>query len=148
MAAYLTRAEALLRLDAYLVDADTADLLTEPDLRAASDELDSLAPFVGRRPEEQERQFPREIDGELQASVPEAILDWVALRALQLSADEEPAIRSESAGRVSVTYENPKETQNAKRMARLLDLWLSHGGHSHNVVLDSLTFRLPNGDWW
>jgi hypothetical protein len=130
MAAYLTADQAIDRLiDRFGIDADAAAVVSEGDVDAASDYLDHHAPFNGTRPEDQERQFPREDDaGELQA-IPAAVLDWVALRAYQISADVEPAVKSESAGRVSVTYENPKDSQTSRRMANLLAPHLSSKGY-------------------
>jgi hypothetical protein len=94
-------------------------VLTAGDLEVASDELDANAPFVGTRPEGQHRQFPREGEEE----VPPAVLDWVALRALQLSSDEEPAVKHERAGRVGVTYLHGKVSQNERRArARIVPL--------------------------
>lgn len=119
---YLTLDTAIPRLVAYNVDESALDTLTEPDLRLASDEVDSKGPFLGARPEDQERQFPR-LDpetGEAEASVPDAVLDWVALRALQIATDEAPAVRSEGAGRVSVSYFAPKVPQIERRMSALL----------------------------
>lgn len=120
---YLTKAQAVTRLEAYDIATESAALITDPDLRMASDELDdSKGPFRGERPYDQERQFPR-VDpdtGDPEATVPEAVFDWVALRAYQIAIDEAPAVKSEGAGRVSVSYFAPKVPQIERRMCALI----------------------------
>ena len=127
MAPYLTRSEALLRLEAYGLDADATDVVTEPDLLAASNDLDKQGPFVGvPAAEDQERAFPRDDDTE----PPDEVLFWVALRAYQLAANTAPPVISTGAGRVNVTYSRPKPSQVERRMERLLDPYLSHNASS------------------
>ena len=102
------------------------------DLDVASDDLDEARPFVGWKfNSEQDREWPRSFDGNLNPSlIPEAVLDWVSLRALQLSTDEEPPVKSEGAGGVSVSYATAKLSQSAKRMERLLSPYLRKTGRS------------------
>lgn len=124
---YLTTEEARVRLSDYGITPGLPD--GQPfagDLRAASEDLDSLAPFTGFAYPEQEREFPR--IG--QDSVPDGVLDWVALRALQLSADEEPAVRSEGAGGVRVEYLYGKYALSERRMSALLEPYLLRTGSS------------------
>jgi hypothetical protein len=131
MAPYLTRSEALLRLEAYGLTAEQTDVITEPDVESASDDLDGLAPFNGARPATQARQFPRmdaELDAEDNPIIPAAILNWVALRAYEVAANVAPPIRSTGAGRVSVTYDRPKPNQVERRMERLIDPYLLKRG--------------------
>lgn len=127
---YLTKAEAVTRLEAFNITTASANLVTDADLRIASNDLDERAPFLGERPYDQERQFPRldpETD-EAELSVPDEILDWVALRAHSLATNEVPAVRSEGAGRVSVSYFSPKPGPNARRMASMLAPYLRKTG--------------------
>lgn len=99
--------------------------LTHGDLAIASSNLDGRAPFVGEKNDEyQLHQFPR--DGE--DDVPEAILDYVALRAFALATNDKPAVSSERADEVSVTYRSPKRSQTEKRMARLVAPYLRRVG--------------------
>lgn len=131
MASYLTTIDAELRLDdRYGITAT----ISQGDIDAASDELDSMMPFVGYRystdTDVQTRQFPRAttLDGDTEGEVPPRILDWVALRAYQLATDEGPAVTSEGAGGVSVSYANPKVSQTEKRMMGLLSPYLRRVG--------------------
>lgn len=121
MSAYLTPTEAASRLSRYGI----TQTVEEGDLDAASGQLDALAPFFGDKTDSaQENEFPRDGD----TVVPDAVLDWVALRAYQLSTDEGPPVERESAGRVSSTYALPKLSQTEKRMGALLHPYLSHVG--------------------
>ena len=129
---YLTKAEAVSRLTdeetGYGLTPEEAGVITGGDLRLASDQLDGLAPFVGRRTDTiQEREWPRDMlllrpDSEL--TIPDAVLDWVALKALDLANEHEPGVRSESAGKVSVSYSEPKRSQLERRMAGLIEPYL------------------------
>lgn len=98
------------------------------DLVIASRELDAR-PLVGEAYDAtaQSLAFPRSytVPGDEAGMVPEAILDWVALRAYQLATEDEPAVASESAGRVSVSYFRPKISQLERRMRRLLAPYLA-----------------------
>ena len=128
-APYLTRAEAASRLTdpetGYGFTAEEAGVISGGDLRAASDELDAMGPFVDSPSDPtQERQWPRNAPGSSGPGMPDAVLDWVALRAYQLSSDDEPPVRSEGAGGVSVSYAVPKLSQSGKRMERLLAPYL------------------------
>lgn len=135
---YLTKQQAVARL----VDADTgfgisaevADQITGGDLRLASDELDDMGPFKGSPlSESQDREWPRAggfgsgIRG-IFSGTPQSILDWVALRAFQLATEDEPAVSSEGAGGVSVSYALPKRSQLERRMERLLSPYLLKTG--------------------
>lgn len=120
MSAYLETQSARERLADYEM-TPAEELPTAGDLRAASAALDALAPFAGAKTDPaQEKEFPR--NGE--EVVPDEVLDWVALRAYQLSRDEEPPVKSEGAGRVSVTYLYGKLSSTERRMMHLLDEWL------------------------
>lgn len=115
----MTSLEAELRLsDRY--DIDTS--LTTGDVDAASGDLDAYALVGGKYDVDQDSAFPRSvtIEGDTAGEVPERALDWVALRAYQLATDEGPAVTSEGAGGVSVSYAAPKLSQTEKRMRRLL----------------------------
>jgi len=124
VAPYLDNTEIATRL---LDRFDITAVIVKADADIASSELDAAGPFIGEKLDTvtpQALQFPRDTnpDGTDNADeeIPPPVLDWVALRAFQLSTDEDPAVKSESAGRVSVTYADPKPSQNEVRMARLL----------------------------
>ncbi len=120
---YLTEEQARARLAEYGI---APDVLTRGDLRVASNELDVM-PLIGERyADGQGRAFPRSVTrpGDVEGEIPGAVLDWIALRAYQLSSDEDPTVTSEGAGSVSVSYARPKLSQTEKRMARLLAPYL------------------------
>jgi hypothetical protein len=111
MPPYLTATEITTRLSTrFGIEVE----ITDGDADIAASDLDSQAPFVGYPTDDgQEREFPR--DGETEP--PAAILDWVALKALELSREHEPGLRSESAGRASQAYSEPKRSQLERRMS-------------------------------
>jgi hypothetical protein len=111
--AYLTADQIIDRLeDRFGLTAEVLD----GDAAIASADLDKL-PFVGVKTDStQAHEFPRYPETE----VPDAILDWVALRAYQLSVDDEAAVQSESAGKVSVSYFRAKRSQTERRMEALV----------------------------
>lgn len=137
MAAYLTETEALERLAAYGID----DSPTQGDLLAASLELDSMGPWAGETPEDQELQFPRldaPLDEDDNPIIPEAILDAVALIAYSLYSDDEPPITSETFfGHHSVTYASPKEDQNARRVRALISPYRSEDAAAGSLEVAS-----------
>lgn len=120
--AYLTAEQAAQRLyDRYNINAE----LVQADVDIASYALDDMGPFVGNKYVDDGTQveaFPRTttVVGDTEGVAPERVLDWVALKAYELATNEAPPVKSESAGRVSVTYELPKVSQNQKRMYRLI----------------------------
>lgn len=115
MAPYLTADEIIDRLEERF-GYQEAEIL-DGDADAASDDLDSMGPFLGLKAvSTQEREFPRYGT----AAVPPRVLDWIALRAYQLATDDEAPVSSESAGRVSVSYFRPKLSQAERRMRNLL----------------------------
>lgn len=101
--------------------------LVPGDVEAASESLDRLGPFIGTKQiSDQDRAFPRSVtpDGEeAGVDVPGAVLDAVALLALNLQDDTTP-VQSEGAGGVSVTYAVPKVSVNARRVENLLEPYL------------------------
>lgn len=101
---YLTPEAAAARLTAIgIASTPTAPLLT-----LASDEVDAAGPFIGGKTVfDQPRQFPRFPD----TTVPDAVLDYVALRAAELSIEPEAPVTSEGAGGVSVSYATPKKSR-------------------------------------
>lgn len=100
---YLTPTEATLRLiGRYGIEAT----LYMGDVLAASEDLRERGPFVETV----------DLDGEL----PDALLDWVALRSYQLSEDDDPAIQSEGVRGTSVTYARPMQSQTERRLERLI----------------------------
>lgn len=132
MASYLTNTDAQARLSSRFSITAT---LAPADLDVASDELDSLAPFIGNKQATdgtQPRQFPRDANPDgtenTDTAVPEAILDAVALLAYQAVEDEGPAIKSESALDKSVQYSTPKTTQTSRRILALVSPYLKRVG--------------------
>ncbi len=118
MPSYLTRQQIEDRLlSRFSVDAS----VSTGDAEIASDELDAMTPFSGYKTDsEQTRQFPRNGD----TVVPDAVLDWVALQALELADEHEPGVRAEGAGKANVSYSEPKRSQLERRMAGLLAPYL------------------------
>lgn len=129
MAAYLTTDEAAARLyGRYSINAE----INEGDLAAASDELDGLGPWIGQRQvSTQDRAFPRSVnpsqfltnwtfDTNTDTTVPDRILDAVALLAYHVSSDEGPAVTSMSVLDRSVTYATPKISQTMARVQALV----------------------------
>lgn len=122
MPPYLTNAQIQARLSTRFSVSAT---ITAGDADIASAELDAAGPFIGEKQSTtQERAFPRSLnpDGSenTDPAIPEPVLDWVALRAFQLSEDEAPAVTSESALGFRASYANPKLSQSQARMIRLL----------------------------
>ncbi len=108
-APYLTGADASARLLArFGITATVGDGYAE----MASDEADEEGPFVGLPYSPiQDREFPRTYlaPGDSVGVVPDAVLDFVALRAAHLSQLSPAApIQSHSVGEVSRTYASPK----------------------------------------
>lgn len=107
---YLTPGESQIRLlNRYNIDK--APMIG--DLVSASEELREHAPFVA--------------DVDLD-NPPDALLDWVALRALVLSEDEPGAVVEDSMNPFTRKYAAPEHTQNGKRLERLLRSYLAHKG--------------------
>lgn len=122
---YLSADDAVARLwGRYALEAE----LTLGDVLVASDELDAMAPFIGSKLDTsgaQARAFPRSINPNgttnEEEDLPEAVLDWIALAAYNLTASGGgvPAIKSESIGSTSRTYDTPKVSQTNRLMASL-----------------------------
>jgi len=149
----------------YLTGAEIAERLTERfpnlpevtvgdgDAEIASAELDGSGPFIGGRlAEDQELAFPRDTlpngDENTEDDVPDAILDWVALNAAQISRDEAPGIKSESRSGLSVTYSGATRSPFARRKSGLLIPWLRPGYATTEVAS---TFNNGYSDsfaWW
>ena len=95
------------------------------DVHTASYDLDASGPFIGARfAEGQELEFPRStvLAGEVAGVVPDRVLDYVALRALQLGSEDEgePAVVSEKILDRSVTYAHPKSSRTQRLMKSLI----------------------------
>lgn len=103
---YLTPTEATLRLiDRYGIEAT----LYMGDVLAASEDLRERGPFV------------EAVDlTEETTPLPDALLDWVSLRAYQLSEEDEPGVESESVRGTSITYARPMQSQTERRLERLV----------------------------
>jgi hypothetical protein len=122
MPAYLTPQEAHDRLAAFEIDS----LPSQGAVDTASRRVDNMGPFYGARyTSPQERAFPRTFtaEGDTEGEVPNAVLDWVALEAHQLtttqSGGDKPPVSSVShAGAGSVTYARPKVSN---------EVWLQYG---------------------
>lgn len=125
--AYLTSTQIQTRLTSRF---ELSATVNEGDADIASADLDASGPFVGAKQDEaQEEQFPRNTnpDGTANTSttVPEPVLDWVALRAYELASDEDPAIQSEGISDLRVTYASPRISQTQRRMENLLRPYLA-----------------------
>lgn len=88
--------------------------LTEGDVEAGENALQELAPF--------------ETPLEEYDTLPNALLDYVALYAYILATDELPGIQSESVGGTSSNYATPRQSQAAHRMDRLIAPYLQRRG--------------------
>ena len=120
MPAYLTVTDAQNRLSTRF---DIPATLLAGDVDAASYELDSRGPFVGAKYlTAQTLQFPRSvtIPGDTAGVVPERILDWVALRAFQLSTQDTPGVLGEGVSDDRVRYARPKRSRAERLMRSLL----------------------------
>ena len=124
MASYLTASQAETRLYSRFNIETT---VTDGDVEIASDELDAGTPFIGTKlvtDGTQEREFPRSVnpDGTTNEATtpPDAVLDWVALAAYQLTSDDSPAVTSASADGVSLTFASADTSPTERRMAYLL----------------------------
>lgn len=129
---YLTGAEIATRLAARFPDLPEVTV-GDGDAEIASAELDAAGPFIGGRLDsDQEHAFPRSVTpaGETNEDTdpPDAVLDWVALNAYRVSRADAPAVTSESARGVSVTYASPAPSQAERRMAGLLAPYLLYFG--------------------
>ncbi len=110
---YLTAAEATARLtDRFALTGYT---LADAYVSVASDEVDAEGPFSGLIYSPiQGREFPRThvARGDVAGVVPDSVLDFVALRAAQLSQSDPTApISSESADGISVSWAKPRKTK-------------------------------------
>jgi hypothetical protein len=121
-AAYLTPQEATTRLSAYGLTATP----TAAVVLLASDDLDHKGPFIGNPlAEDQHRAFPRDltVQDDTPSQVPARILDWVALRAYQLSRAHEPGVKAEKVDALSATYTRAKRSRPDRLMKNLLKLY-------------------------
>ncbi len=118
---YLTATEAQERLQTrYNFEA----ILNIGDVMLASLDLDELAPFKGEKTDSaQVREFPR--DGETET--PDAVLDWVALRAHQMGADEREGVTRRRVGEVSIEHA-PGFSRTVRHLRVLLDPYLQRTG--------------------
>lgn len=109
---YLTPNEAETRLNGrYSITAD----LTIGDLMIASDALDAMAPFEG-------------VDLEA-GPIPDALLDYVALKAHALTLDHnEGMVRGGISGAVSGEWAWPQLSPNARRLEALLSPYVKRTG--------------------
>jgi hypothetical protein len=120
--AYLGVSEAAARLwGNYGIGSE----LNAGDLRAASSELDSMGPWIGRKFDyNQLLSFPRSINLDNTTNdlgvVPEDILDAVALLAYHSSEDIGPGVTSESVLDRSITYSGTKAPQSLERVVNLV----------------------------
>jgi hypothetical protein len=114
---YQTVAEAEARLQTrFNITAE----LTIGDVMLAGLDLDGLAPFEGEKTDPgQAREFPR--DGA--AETPDAVLDWVALRAYALVSEEREGVTRRRVDVLSVEHA-PAYSQTARRLQKLLDPYL------------------------
>lgn len=139
MASYLTAAQIATRLsDRFAITAT----ITAGDADIASNELDASGPFIGEKQvSTQERAFPRSVnpDGSVNSTttLPDAVLDWIALRAYQLSVDDDSAVKSESVGDISITYASSRLPLSKKRMTLLLVPYLKYPSGFADIEISS-----------
>jgi hypothetical protein len=132
---YLTGEEIAARLlDRFTITATVGD----GDAAIASAELDGAGLFIGSRLDpDQEHAFPRSVTpGGVEnedTTVPDAILDWVALCAYRISEVDAPAVKSWSRSGVSETYASSMPSQSERRMANLLNPYLATGNSTLTV---------------
>jgi hypothetical protein len=121
MASYLTAADALTRLEKYGISGAT---VTDGDVEAASADLDALGPFIGQRNggSTQALAFPRTLalPGETAGATPDRVLDWVALRAYQLTQPDEAPVTEEGILRDRVKYSRARRSCIERLMRSLL----------------------------
>ena len=121
-ASYLTTAQATARLARYSIESSPPVAYLE----VASDDLDLKGPFVGEPVEEvQYRAFPRTpaIRDDVAGTVPNNILDWVALRAYQLTEDDDAPALVEKVDKLAAEYSRGKKSTQARLMKNLLRLY-------------------------
>lgn len=128
-AAYLTPEQAQTRLAAHGFDL----LPLAAVVSIASDDLDLKTPFIGKKldPATQHRQFPRDttVQDDVAGTVPSRVLDWVALRAYQLTKQDDAPIIIEQVNKLSVRYEKGKRSNVARLMDNKLRPYKPHQGH-------------------
>lgn len=114
---YMQPGDASARL---LTVFDIDAFLTIGDVFAASLDLDDLAPFKGDKTNpDQLTEFPRDGD----TVVPDAILDWVVLRAYMLARDEPEGVTRQSIGRLSSEH-SPSYSREARMLPALIAPYL------------------------
>ena len=126
-AAYLTPTQVRDRLAAF-------DIVSTPPAgmcAIASDDLDGKGGFIGfKLVETQHREFPRDItvQDDTPGAVPERILDWVALRAYQLTEDDDAPVIIESVDKLMVRYGGKgKKSTHSRLMRNLLRFYREPG---------------------
>lgn len=138
---YLTTGQATARLALYAITAAPASP-SAAELAIASDALDQRGNYVGEPASTvQLRSFPRSITiaDDLAGAVPDRVLDWVALRAYQLSIDDAPPIAQEKVGSLGVQYRTSagrgrgKVSRPERLMANLLRAYRA-GGASAPII--------------
>lgn len=107
--------------DRYSVPEATVDGLDDGDVLVAGAAFDALAPFTP----EVAMSLDEDPTG---ATLPDALKDWLALKALALAVDEPGPITSEGMGRSSTTYASPEHTQSGKRLLSLIAPYLKRTG--------------------
>lgn len=126
-AAYLTATDAKTRLSRHSIVGSPS----QADLEIASDDLDLSGRFIGvRNTEAQLREFPRSVTvrDDAPGAVPGRVLDWIALRAYQLSEDDDAPVLSEKVSSISVSYARAKESRVERLMQNLLRHYLASAG--------------------
>ncbi len=108
---YLTVAEAEARLETrFNITAE----LEDGDLMAASDTLGELAPFSPPL--------------EDYATLPDALLDWVALKAHTLAQGGREGLTGHGVAGISASYAWPQLSRDARRMEALIAPYLKRTG--------------------
>lgn len=98
-------------------------------LSMASDDLDRKTTWVGATLEDDQiRAFPRDtvIKDDVEGEVPERILDWVALRAYQLSLADDAPILQQGIDTITQRYTRGLRSKAERYMENLLTDYDAH----------------------
>lgn len=114
-APYLSPTDAAARLTRYRITGSP----NETELSLASDEIDARSGWIGNTyASGQLRAFPRSVtvQDDVAGTVPSRVLDWVALRAFQLSEDDDPDVTQEKVDVLSFSYGGRGKRSRTRRL--------------------------------
>jgi len=132
-APYLTGGQAATRLSQrFGIEAEILASTAE----IASDDLDFKGPFIGSPAvETQYRAFPRSVtvQDDVVGTVPSRVLDWVALRAYQLTEEDDAPVTDEKIGSIQVRFARGKRSPQYRLMKNLLHKYRATSGFGRIV---------------